>query len=91
MYAVVVHVTIGDVEQAEPVLREEVVPRVSQAPGFKAGYWTSSTEAGQTTGVSMVIFDSETDARAAAEHVRQGTPPTVMIDSIEVREVVASA
>jgi hypothetical protein len=91
MHAVVVRVTIGDVEQAEPVLRDQVVPRVAQAPGFKAGYWTSSNEGGQTTGVSMVIFDSETDARAAAEQVRQGTPPTVTIDSVEVREVVASA
>lgn len=91
MHAVVVRVTIGDVAQAEPVLHSQVVPTVSQAPGFKAGYWTSSDEGGQTTGVSMVIFDSEENARAAADRVRQGTPPTVTIESVEVREVVASA
>jgi hypothetical protein len=91
MYAVVVRVTVRDVEQAEPVLRDQVVPRVSQAPGFKTGYWTSSDEGGQTTGVSMVVFESKEHALAAAEHVRQGTPPTVTIDSVEIREVVASA
>jgi hypothetical protein len=91
MYAVVVTVTIGDVEQAEPVLRDQVVPRVSQAPGFKAGYWTSSGEGSQATGISMVVFESEADAQAAAEQVRQGTPPTVTIESVEIRKVVASA
>ena len=91
MHAVVVRVAIGDREQAEPALRNEVVPRVSQAPGFKAGYWTASDEGGQTNGISMVIFDSEENARAAADRVREGTPPSVTIDSVEVREVVASA
>jgi hypothetical protein len=38
-----------------------------------------------------VIFEAETDARQAAEQVCQGTPPTVTIDRVEVREVVASA
>jgi hypothetical protein len=37
MHAVVVEVSISDPEGAEPVLREQVVPRVSQAPGFVAG------------------------------------------------------
>jgi heme-degrading monooxygenase HmoA len=91
MHAVVVRVTIGDREQAEPILHSEVVPRVSQAPGFRAGYWTSSQEGGQETGLSMVVFDSEEDARAASDQVRQAVPPTVTIESVEVREVVASA
>jgi hypothetical protein len=40
MYAVVVRVNIKDNSgAAETRLREEVVPRVSQAPGFVAGYW----------------------------------------------------
>jgi hypothetical protein len=42
MHAVVVRVTIGDVEIARKGLREQIVPRASQAPGFVAGYWTSS-------------------------------------------------
>ena len=40
MHAVVVRVNIGDSETAEQGLREQVVPRISQVPGFVAGYWT---------------------------------------------------
>ena len=43
MHAVVVTVTISDHETAESHLREQVVPGVSQAPGFVAGYWTERT------------------------------------------------
>jgi hypothetical protein len=38
MHAVVVKVTISQPDPAR--LREEVVPRVKQMPGFVAGYWT---------------------------------------------------
>ncbi len=40
MHAIVVRVTINDLEAAESTLREQVVPAASQAPGFVAGYWT---------------------------------------------------
>lgn len=44
MHAVVVTVTINDFETARPILENEVVPRVSSAPGFGAGYWTRSED-----------------------------------------------
>lgn len=40
MHAVVVSVTIRDGEQATTNLRNEIVPRVKQAPGFVAGCWS---------------------------------------------------
>jgi hypothetical protein len=40
VHAVVVNVTISDFEGGRQMLEEEVVPRVKQAPGFVAGYWT---------------------------------------------------
>lgn len=89
MHAVVVRVSISDREAAERTLNEEVVPRVSQAPGFQAGYWTWK----DNTGLSMVIFDSEDAANHAAEQVRamiQGRPSVALINE-EVREVVAQA
>ncbi len=91
MYAVVVRVKVNDVERAQEALEGEVVPRVSGAPGFKAGYWTRSTDGGDTNGLSMVVFDSEDNARAAADRLRAMVPDTVTLDSVEVREVVASA
>ena len=91
MHAVVVRVSIGDAELAERGLREKVVPGVSSAPGFVAGYWTRSDDGGN--GLSMLVFESEDAARAAADRFRGGTilPETVTVSRIEVREVIATA
>jgi len=90
MHAVVVKVTVGDAETAQQGLRSHVVPRVSSLPGFVAGYWTLPPEG--KDGLSMLVFESEEAARAAADAVRQGDmPPTVSLESAEVREVVANA
>ena len=39
----------------------------------------------------MLIFDSEENARAVADQIPEGLPDAVTLDSVEVREVVASA
>jgi stage III sporulation protein SpoIIIAA len=87
VHAVVVTVTISDHEVAESHLREQVVPGVSQAPGFVAGYWTRKDH----SGVGMVIFESEDAAEAMSERVPSMVPDVVTVDNIEVREVVAHA
>lgn len=86
MHAVVVHVTI-DSEGTESALREQVVPRVKQAPGFVAGYWTRKGNGG----LSMTVWESEEAASTASGMVRSGVPDGVTVDEVEVREVVASA
>ena len=87
MHAVVVRVTINDMESAEKALREEVVPRVSQAPGFVTGYWTRK----DNNGLSMVIFESEDAAKQASERIQQNMPVPVTLDGVEIREVAAHA
>jgi hypothetical protein len=87
VHAVIVTVTISDPEVAEGHLREQVVPGVSQAPGFVAGYWTRKDE----SGVGMVVFESEDAAKAMSEQVPSMAPDVVTIENIEVREVVAHA
>jgi hypothetical protein len=87
MHAVVVRVTINDLESSESVLREQVVPRVKQAPGFVAAYWTRK----DNDGLSMSVWQSEDAADSASELVRSVAPEGVTIESVEVREVVASA
>ena len=87
MHAVVVTVTISDHEVAESHLRENVVPGVSQAPGFVAGYWTRKDE----SGVAMVVFESEDAAQAMSERVPSMVPDVVTLKDVEVREVVAHA
>ena len=90
MHAVVVKVNIHDFDTAREGLVTEVVPRVSQAPGFVAGYWTRSDDS--TNGLGMVVFESEENARAAASMIESQAPDEgVTLEGVEVREVVANA
>ena len=89
MHAVVVRATIGESEVAEKGLKEQVLPRVSSAPGLVAAYWTRSDD--RKNGVAMMVFDSEETARGAADMIGNAPPPeTVTLDNVEVREVVAN-
>jgi hypothetical protein len=87
MHAVVGRSTIHDIEQARTFLREHAIPGLSQAPGFVGAQWVRLDE---TNGTSMVTFESEQAAQAAAEELRKNPPPAsaVTINSIEIGEVV---
>ena len=89
MHAVVVRVSINDREAAQQRLDQDVVPQVSQAPGFQAGYWTWKDDGG----LSMVIVDSEDAANQMADRARQMVESidAVSLEGVEVREVVAHA
>jgi hypothetical protein len=87
MHAVVVRLTINDLEADLEELRGQVVPGVSQAPGFVTGYWTRKGH----TGLSMIIFESEAAATAATERVRSVVTDVATVDEVEVRGVVAHA
>ena len=89
MHAVVVTVNIHDFETARQGLTTEVVPRVSQAPGFVAGYWARSED---NQGLGMIVFESEEAARTVAGMIESQPPDEgVSLAKVEVREVVASA
>lgn len=88
MHAVVTTVRIADREKAEGFLREQVIPRVSQAPGFVAAYWTNI---GGDRGASMTVYDSEEAAKQAVEQLVPPPGEIVTIESMEVGEVVAQA
>jgi hypothetical protein len=89
MHAIAVRVSIRDAESAEKQLKETVVPRVSQSPGFVAGYWTRAADG--SNGQSMLVFESEEAARAVADRLGENMPEGVSLESAEVREVVANA
>lgn len=86
MHAVVVRVEIAG-QPDNTALRERIVPRVKELPGFVAGYWTRLGN----EGLSMVVFDSEQNARAASDTVPSVLPDNVTIKDNDVREVAASA
>ena len=87
MHAVVVNVRINDPVAAERALREQLVPRVSQLPGFITGYWTLKNN----TGLTMLIFESEDTANAMSRHAEATVPPAMTFTDVEVREVAAHA
>ena len=88
MHAVIVDVSISDVEESQRELRERVVPSVSQVPGFVSGVWM---EYGAGRGHSVVVFETEEAATAAAEHVRSSVREAVTVDDVSVHQVVAHA
>jgi hypothetical protein len=92
MHAVVVRVKIDDFDAARQRLKEDVVPRASQAPGFVAGYWTRSQDGGN--GMAMILFESEESASGATEMIRAAANDDrggVSLEGVEVREVVEHA
>lgn len=72
-------------------LQKEVVPRVSAAPGFHAGYWLRPLDDGK--GTAIVVFDTEANAEAASADLQVGgsAGPNVTVIRKEIREVAASA
>lgn len=90
MYAAVVHANIpgGINDERVAALRDEVVPMISAAPGFVAGYWLAPDG---DAGLAIVIFDSEASAKAAAPPVGGDMGNGVTIKSVELREVLGHA
>ena len=92
MYGVVVRVEIdaGRGDEATKMLHDTVVPQVKSLDGFVRGVWLRSTDG--TKGRGVVLFETEEQARAAAESAPR--PPAggpVEFEGAEVVEVVAEA
>jgi hypothetical protein len=87
MHAVVVNLTITDPDAAGRALHEHLVPRVSRAPGFVAGYWTVKDD----SALSMFMFETRDAARRMSEQAVAGVPAGVVLEAVEVREVIAQA
>ena len=93
MHAVFVQVDLTDADPttAAEALRNEIVPRVSQLPGFQSGTWLAPTE--DRKGNALIVFDSEENARAASERISVGSNPQpgVVVERSDVREVIVQA
>jgi hypothetical protein len=87
MHAVVINVSFADFEAAKGELGE-LVPRVSSAPGFVAGYWIALSP---NEGTSVVVFDSEDSAQTLLGTMAGAPAMAVSVDSVSVGEVIAHA
>lgn len=93
-----VHAVIGTVEfdahrvdEAIDLFTKIAIPNAKHAPGFVSGTWYRSAD--DTRGHSVVLFDTDENARAAAEDLAQAPPPgtPVRFVSVDVFEVEAQA
>ena len=90
MHAALVRLTI-DPEQAPAAaeaLMNDILPRVRSAPGFVAGYWLEPAD-GQ--GFSIVLFETEEQARRSAPPASNWAAPGVSINDVDFRRVAANA
>jgi hypothetical protein len=87
MHAVVVTVDITDSEAAQGHLEDETIPMVKGAPGFVGGYWVLLDEG---HGLSVVVFETEEQARAGAPEVG-AKRPGVTFTSVKFGEVTGNA
>jgi hypothetical protein len=87
MHAVVIKATITD-RDALPTELSDLVPIVSDAPGFVGGYWILL---GQNQGLSILVFDTEDRASMQALATQVAGSDAATIDSVEVGEVWAQA
>jgi hypothetical protein len=69
-------------------LHEQVIPRVSGAPGFKTGYWCDTID---DKGLAFLVFDDEAAAKAAAPPAGTDMGEGITIGSVEFREILGSA
>ena len=94
MYALFTEVNAEDAdkEAGRDMLNRIAVPG-ARADGAKAGYWL---EPKNGRGVSVVVFDTEAEARAVADRFEVGqspgpdAPAGITFRTVEVREVIAS-
>lgn len=89
MFAVIVQES-GDaqlVRASGDHLAANVMPQVRHAPGIVSATWTAD-EGGRT--LNVLVFEDERTARSAADRIRSAPrPPSMHVDSIELREVLA--
>ncbi len=89
MYAALATVSISDYEHARRILHDDVLPTITDVPGFVSGHWLAPIDG---RGLSIMIFETEDEARAMAEQMPPGREVNefVTVQSVEVREVAGS-
>jgi hypothetical protein len=88
MHAVLTSVTIDSdrIDDARQLLKDRIVPSVKELPGVVTGVWIEP-QGGQ--GYSTVVFDSEENAKSAADTVQQRLPDFIKLNFAQVQPVAA--
>jgi hypothetical protein len=88
MHATVVHVNIHDQAEAKRALDQEFIPMLRGAPGFVGAYFVAVDEA---HGVSIQVFETEEQAKAAAPPETGPGMGGVKLDTVQFGDVIGAA
>jgi hypothetical protein len=90
MHAALISVRVDPGAQASALtmLQEQIVPMVAGSPGFVTGYWL---EPNNDVGLSVLIFETEEQARETAPPIGPAPAPGASVENVEFRAVVANA
>jgi len=93
MKAVLIEVDVAGVDPGQGMdgLRNQIVPAISQMPGFLSGTWLTGNESGR--GLSLTVWETDQHAQAFASQFGVGASPQsgAEVQRCEVREVAATA
>ena len=88
MHATVVHVNIEDQAEAKRALDQEFIPMLKSTPGFVGAYFVAVDD---THGVSIQVFDTEEQAKAAAPPETGRGMGGVKLDTLQFGHVIGAA
>jgi hypothetical protein len=90
MYAVITKVSVapGRFDEAVSEANSMVIPMLKSQAGYVVSYF--HTNADHTEGQSIAVFQSKDQAEASAAAVAPPAESAVSLESVEVREVIAS-
>jgi hypothetical protein len=84
MHAIVIHANIHDPAEAKHGVDEEIIPMMKNAPGLVSAYFVALDDG---HGVSIEVFETEEQAKAAAPPEGAATPG-VTLDTLQFGEVI---
>ncbi len=87
MHATVVKVNIHDQVETKRSLDEEFIPRLKGAPGFIGAYFVALDD---THGLSVQVFETEEQARAAAPPESGPGMGGITLDSLQFGHVISA-
>ena len=88
MHAIVVHVNIHDQAEVKRALDQEFIPMLRGAPGFVGAYFVAVDD---THGVSIQVFETEEQAKAAAPPETGPGMGGVTLDTVQFGDVIGAA
>jgi hypothetical protein len=88
MHAIVVHANIHDQAEAKRALDQEFIPMLRGAPGFVGAYFVAVDD---THGVSIQVFETEEQAKAAAPPETGPGMGGVKLDTVQFGDVIGAA